>query len=128
MNTQPRKDLQVSQSQRGQVTILTLAGDLDVQSLPRVRQALAEAMDAGRLKVLIDAAKVDYIDSSGLGLLIGTLKRIKELGGALKLVGLNAYMLGIFRLIHLDYVLETFDNLEKALASFEPATATRAGR
>ena len=105
---------------------MKLSGDLDSQNLPAARKVLAESLEAGNKKILIDLEGVGYIDSSGLGFFIGSLKKIKELGGDLKLFKLNAYMLGIFRLIHLDYVLELHEDMEKAISSFEKAkTASR---
>jgi anti-sigma B factor antagonist len=113
------KPLNIAKSRSGAVTVMKFSGDLDLQSLPEAKKSLADLMDAGQVKILLDVEKVDYIDSSGLGFLIGSLKRVRELKGEMKLVGLNAYMLGIFRLIHLDYVLPIFDSVEKAMASFE---------
>lgn len=117
--TSSPKPLNIAKSRNGAVTVMKFSGDLDLQSLPEAKKSLADLMDAGQVKILLDVEKVDYIDSSGLGFLIGSLKRVRELKGEMKLVGLNAYMLGIFRLIHLDYVLPIFDSVEKAMASFE---------
>lgn len=123
---QTPKPLSIATSEKDGVTILKLEGDLDNQSLPIARQALAAAVDAGKKRLLFDLERVDYVDSSGLGFFIATLKRVKEIGGEVKLLKLNAYMLGIFRLIHLDYVLDLYDDPEKAMASFGSAAKAAA--
>ena len=76
------------------------------------------AAPTGPLKIIIDLEDVEYIDSSGLGFFIGTLKKVKELKGDLKLAHLNAYMMGIFKLINMHYIIEIHENLEKAIKSF----------
>lgn len=115
--------LKIVRTDRGGVHVLKLSGDLDSQGLPAAKTALSELLDSGRMKILLDVEDVAFIDSAGLGFFIGTLKKMKELGGELKLYKLNAYMLGIFRLLRLDYVLELYDDMEKALASFDGAKA-----
>ena len=123
---QAGKPLAIQTSEKGGILILKFTGDLDNASLPVARQALATAVDQGKKRLLLDLERVDYVDSSGLGFFIGTLKKMKEIGGEVKLLRLNAYMLGIFRLIHLDYVLELYDDPEKALASFGSAAKAAA--
>lgn len=115
--------LQVTLDQRGHVTIFRLGGDLDNRTLDSAKAAVQKTLDEGHLQLLMDLAQVRYVDSAGLGFFIGTLKRVREAGGELKLLNLNAYMLGIFRLISLDYVLDLHDDLDRALGSFGPPPA-----
>jgi anti-sigma B factor antagonist len=83
----------------------------------------------GPLKIVIDLEGCEYIDSSGLGFFIGSLKKIKEQKGDLKLAHLNAYMMGIFKLINMHYIIEIHENLEKAIKSFgSPRRASASGR
>ncbi len=117
-STSAQKPLTISTVEKGSVTILRLTGDLDNQSLATAKEALQILIDSGRLQIIFDLEEVGYIDSSGLGFFIGSLKSVKQKKGNVKLARLNAYMLGIFKLIHLDYVLEIHEDLEAALASF----------
>jgi anti-anti-sigma factor len=132
-----RSTLSVTRSKKGRIQVLHFSGDLDMRTLSQAREAIGEILDPeparrpakgkkaaarppGPPNVVIDLSKVEYIDSSGLGFFIGSLKKIKEFKGSLKLANLNAYMLGIFRLINMHYIIDVFDDLEKAVSSFGP--------
>lgn len=71
------------------VTVVSLAGDLDFKSAGPVRRALADLLDHGQAKLVVDLAAVAYIDSSGLGVLVATLKQARGLGGDLRLCALQ---------------------------------------
>lgn len=68
---------------------LTLAGDLDVGSVPRLRAALQEAVDDGPEVIELDLGGVDFVDSTGLGVLIGAHRRAGETGGRLVAVAVS---------------------------------------
>ena len=110
----------------GDVSILRLSGDLDGQHMADAKTTLANLFGEGRKKILFDLGKVAYIDSSGLGFFIGALKKAREVKGCVKLLGLNAYMLGIFRLINLDRILDIYDDEKAALASFGTSSSASA--
>jgi stage II sporulation protein AA (anti-sigma F factor antagonist) len=143
--TKPRA-LTISSERKGDVWVLHFAGDLDLKSLPLAKKTLGELIESsvpdapkkarskkeaasGPLQLVIDLENVDYIDSSGLGFFIGSLKRIKELKGNLKLARLNAYLMGIFRLINMHYIIEVYDDLNKAVNSMtSPRSAVAAAQ
>jgi anti-anti-sigma factor len=98
------------------VIILKLKGDLDMYTLPFAKEKIKELLEKKKFsKLVLDLEEMDYIDSSGLGFFIGTLKKLRDHGGDLKLINLNSYIKGIFRLIQLDYVVEVCENKEEAL-------------
>lgn len=101
------------------ITLLRVTGDLDMYTLPKAKNIIKQIMDSGHHRILIDLENMDYIDSSGLGFFIGTLKKLKEKGGALKLINLNSYIQGIFKLINLNYIIEIFEDQETAVAHFK---------
>ncbi len=100
------------------ITLLRITGDLDMYTLPKAKSVINELMENERFKLLIDLRSMDYIDSSGLGFFIGTLKKLKEKGGDLKLINLNNYIQGIFKLINLNYIIDTFDDQAAAIERF----------
>ena len=63
----------------------------------------------------MDLKEMDYIDSSGLGFFIATLKKLRDHNGDLKIINLNSYIKGIFRLIQLDYVIEICEDENSAI-------------
>lgn len=66
-------------------TVVSLTGEIDVTTAPRLREYLAgaQAADPG---VIVDLTRVDFLDSAGLGVLVGALKRARARGGTLQLV------------------------------------------
>lgn len=94
--------------------ILSLVGDLDMWTLPLAKERINGLVNEGKVKIILDLERMNYIDSSGLGFFIGTLKKLRDAGGDLILVNLNAYIYGIFKLIQLQHIIKTFDSLDEA--------------
>jgi anti-sigma B factor antagonist len=98
--------------------VLSLIGDLDMWTLPRAKEQINELVENGKVKIVLDLERTNYIDSSGLGFFIGTLKKLRDTGGELVLINLNAYIYGIFQLIQLQHIIKTYDSLEEASKEF----------
>jgi len=98
--------------------VLSLIGDLDMWTLPQAKEEISKLLSEKKVKVILDLEKTNYIDSSGLGFFIGTLKKLKDTGGDLILINLNAYIYGIFQLIQLQHIIKTYDSLEEASKNF----------
>ncbi|MFN8035452.1 MAG: STAS domain-containing protein [Acidimicrobiia bacterium] len=73
----------------GGVPVVSLRGEVDVASSPDLRDCLYRTIARGTERVVVDLAGLTFIDSSGLGVLVGALKRIRERGGELELRGLH---------------------------------------
>lgn len=58
--------------------MMRIAGEIDVATAPRVRDELTAVLDAGARRVILDLGAVDFVDSSGLGVLVGALRRLQE--------------------------------------------------
>jgi anti-sigma B factor antagonist len=102
----------------GDVTILDLKGELDTYSCPAVRDTIVRLVDEGKKQVLLNMAGVEYIDSAGLGTLVGGLKRATEHDGILKIEHANEQLQKVFNITGLVRVFEQFDDERSALASF----------
>jgi anti-sigma B factor antagonist len=103
----------------GGVSILDLSGKIvlgegDVQVKERIKDLLSD----GQRRILLNLAEVNYIDSAGLGTLIGSYTTVKRDGGSLKLVNLTKRIQDLLAITKLITVFETFDNEAEALASF----------
>lgn len=68
---------------------VAVRGEVDVATAPAVREALYRLFDAGARHVVVDLGEMTFIDSSGLGVLVGALRRAREAGGRLELVNLQ---------------------------------------
>ncbi|MFC1745394.1 anti-sigma factor antagonist [Candidatus Riflebacteria bacterium] len=102
--------------------VIHLKGDLDMYTLPVAKEKMKEVLADKIKRVIIDLENVNYIDSSGLGFFIGTLKKMREFEGELKLIKLTPYIYGIFKLIQLHQIISIHESEDEALNAFdEPA-------
>lgn len=84
----------------------------------QLKQCLSDAMDDGYKKIIIDLSECDFVDSSFLGVLVNSLKKVVRLEGDLKLVGFRPAVRSMFELTRLFRVFETFNNLQEAVKSY----------
>lgn len=99
-------------------------GDIDLYTLEDAKSLIGRIVDEGHDRLIFDMEGVKYVDSSGLGLFVGSLKKVRERGGDIRIINLNAYMQGIFKLINLHKVLTVDEDQEAALAALrDHATA-----
>ncbi|MDP2233737.1 MAG: STAS domain-containing protein [Actinomycetota bacterium] len=106
-------DIKVDRSEG--LCVITLVGEVDVYTAPQLKERLVESIEGGCVNILVDLEQVGFIDSSGLGVLVGGLRRVKENSGAIRLVCSRENILKIFRITGLDKVFPIFDTLERAL-------------
>jgi anti-sigma B factor antagonist len=102
----------------GDVVVIEVDGQLIVGNRQELKQKVLDEAESGARKVLIDFAKAGYIDSSGLGVLVSLAKRLRELGGDLRLANLNDDLQTLFELTKLDSLFQIADTRERALESF----------
>ena len=98
-------------------TVLIPRGDIDVATAARLKEAVTELLVAGDLDVLVDLAEVEFIDSTGLGALVGSRRRALALNGSFALVCAEQHLLKVFRLTGLDKVLAIAGTVEEAAAA-----------
>ena len=112
--------LRVEERENGDVTVLVLDGEmlLDDGDLA-FRRHIHDLVDRGRVKILVDLAGVTYIDSSGIGMMAAKLKTVRDKGGDLRLMRLNARGQRLFALVKLRSAFEIFEDEPMALRSFE---------
>lgn len=97
-------DLTVVRHSRDPFELLEVAGEIDVYTALRLREAIVAAIDDGHTRLIIDVEKVQFLDSTGLGVLVGALKRVRSDGGSLDIVCTHARLLKIFEITGLDKV------------------------
>lgn len=99
--------------------LLHIQGRLDAISAPTLKVDLKRLIQDGCMQLILDFSAVPFIDSSGLAALVSGLKMIREIGGALKLVGLTRQTRMVFELTLLDRIFEFYDSVEAATASLK---------
>jgi len=102
---------------QGGIVALDLEGEVDVYTAPLLRQEIMNQVEKGTKYILVHLEKVEYLDSTGLGILIGGVKRLKEQGGALKLVGPSPRISRIFDITGLNRIFDVYATQTEALAS-----------
>jgi anti-sigma B factor antagonist len=107
-------ELQIATDNTGPSCIIALSGEVDVYTSPRLKQEIIDAVDSGCLHIVVDLEKLNFIDSSGLGVLVSGLRRVKERGGSLRLVCTKDSILKIFRITGLDKVFPVFAAVDEA--------------
>jgi len=112
--------LEIAESVREDVVILTLKGRLTLGESNLVREKIAALSAAGKHNVVVDLGAVDYIDSTGLGILVICFTSLKKQGGALKLVNPNKRNVELLLLTKLHTVFEVFNEDQDAVNSFFP--------
>lgn len=99
------------------IKALDLKGEVDVYTAPVLRQEIVNLVDSGVKHVIINLTRVEYLDSTGLGILIGGIKRLKEQGGSLRLVGPSARITRIFEITGLNKIFDVYATEQDALAA-----------
>ena len=104
--------------QRGAVGVLTVTGQMTASNADRIREeALMQFGNHEDVKChVIDMAAVDFLDSSGLGVLVTLLKRLAEKGGRLRLAGLQKKVRVVFEITRMYKVFDIFETVDEALA------------
>ncbi|MDQ2663071.1 MAG: STAS domain-containing protein [Candidatus Eremiobacteraeota bacterium] len=106
--------VQVREAQ-GETYVVDLNGEIDVYTSPKVKDAIGELIDKGHYNLVINLEKVRYIDSTGLGVLIGGLKRVRERGGTVNLVCTNPQIKKIFDITGLVKIFGIYDDEDAAM-------------
>ena len=96
-------------------TVVAVSGELDVYTAPKLRDTIAELLAAGVYDVIIDMLDVEFLDSSGLGVLVGALKKVRAHDGSLQLICNQSRVLKIFRITGLAEVFVIHESADAAL-------------
>ncbi len=110
-------DLSLNTRTQGEHTVLEVGGEVDVYTAPALRDRITDVLDAGQHLLVIDLGGVEFLDSTGLGVLVAGLNRAREVGGSLALVCPQERVLKLFRITGLDEVFTVHGTVDEALAS-----------
>ncbi|MGZ6266911.1 MAG: STAS domain-containing protein, partial [Candidatus Limnocylindrales bacterium] len=83
---------------------------------PKLREQLIDLVSSGHYNLVVDMEGVEFLDSTGLGVLVGGLKRVRAHGGALRLVCTQERILKVFRITGLTKVFPIHSSVEAAIA------------
>jgi anti-sigma B factor antagonist len=110
-------------------TVVAVGGEIDVASAPQLRDCLNQTIDAGNRQLVVDLRRVSFMDSVGLGVLVGALRRLRgHHDGLIRLIcAPNGLVVRILRLTGLDRVFPLHASLADALGGAPGHAADRSG-
>lgn len=96
-------------------TVIEVGGEIDVYTAPKLRERLVGLVESGSYRLIVDMESVEFLDSTGLGVLVGGLKRVRAHDGSLDLVCTQERILKIFRITGLTKVFGIHDTVDEAI-------------
>ena len=110
-------DLSLETREVADRTVVTVGGEIDVYTAPKLRDKITELVNAGHHDLLVDMEKVEFLDSTGLGVLVGGLKKVRAQEGSMELICSQDRLLKIFRITGLAKVFKIHDSDTTALGA-----------
>ncbi|MBV9440284.1 MAG: STAS domain-containing protein [Candidatus Eremiobacteraeota bacterium] len=118
-NNQRDEEVDIRVHVAEQMRVFEIAGTLDIATAPSVRAALTEASEHGDHRLVVDLTRLEFLDSTGLGALIGAQRRAKEFGGEVRLVAQEGQILRLLRITGLLRVFAVYPTLDDAVSDGE---------
>lgn len=101
------------------IRVIKVYGELDALVAPLLKEKIAKQIELDVTRFIIDCTGLIHINSLAMGILRGKLRVVRDLGGDIKLVGLNDHIKTIFEMIGLDELFDIYLTEEEAIANFK---------
>lgn len=98
-------------------TVVEVHGEVDVYTAPMLRERLIELISGGARSLVVDLSRVDFLDSTGLGVLVGALKRVRSANGDLNVVCTTERIRKIFEITGLGTIFGLHTTVDEAIAA-----------
>jgi len=105
----------------GEATLVELDGEIDLHSAPDIKAALIELGTSPAARIAVDLSAVSFLDSTGIGALVGALKKTRECGGQMAFYGARDRVKRVFQIAGLLGALPFYPSREGALAALLPS-------
>jgi anti-sigma B factor antagonist len=96
-------------------SVVSVYGELDVATAPSLRERLVDLIGDGSTKLVLDLEGVDFLDSTGLGVIVSALKRTRTQGGDMRLVCTQGRIRRLFEITGLDKAITLVPSLDAAV-------------
>ena len=110
-------DLKLGHHAQDGIEVIDVQGEIDMYTAPRLRELLIDLVSKGSCQLVVNLDKVGFLDSTGLGVLVGGLKRVRAHDGSLDLVCTQQRILKIFRITGLTQVFGIYQTVDQAIAA-----------
>jgi anti-sigma B factor antagonist len=112
-------DLKLGHYNKDGIEVIDVAGEIDISTAPRLRDLLIELVSKNNYQLVVNMDKVEFLDSTGLGVLVGGLRRVRTHDGSLDLVCTREPILKIFRITGLTKVFGIHETVDQAIAAMK---------
>jgi anti-sigma B factor antagonist len=102
-------ELTISVAENGTSRLVKLEGTCDLATAPDLRQALQPLVPPDVQEVVVDMTALEFIDSTGLGVILGSMRRLREGGGVLRIAGASGTVRRVLEITDLDKVIPLVD-------------------
>jgi anti-sigma B factor antagonist len=99
--------------------VIEVSGEVDLFTAPELKTLITEGMENGTSQIVIDLSATSFLDSSGLGVLIGAVKRLRDRDGKLTIVNVDSNIAKTFEITGLDQIFTICATREEALAALD---------
>ena len=110
-------DLKLGRYNKDGIEVIDVGGEIDIYTAPRLRELLIDLVSTDNYQLIVNMDQVEFLDSTGLGVLVGGLKRVRAHDGSLDLVCTQARILKIFRITGLTKVFGIHETVDQAIAA-----------
>ncbi len=110
--------MEIKKREENDVVILEIEGEIDLYNAPTLKDVIKDYIGQQKYNIVINLAKVSYIDSSGIGALISSLSNLKKYQGGLKITNVTGSVRKVFELTKLTNFFEIYDDENSAIQSF----------
>ena len=110
-------DLKLGHYDKDGIEVIDVQGEIDMYTAPRLRELLIDLVSKGSYQLVVNLDEVGFLDSTGLGVLVGGLRRVRAHDGSLDLVCTREPILKIFRITGLTEVFGIYETVDQAIAA-----------
>ena len=109
------------------IVVMVVSGPMDVATTPRLRNLLVRVIDDGHHRLVLDVSGVDFIDSIGLGVIVGMVHRLRPHDGSLAIAAPTEQTRAIFQITQLVRVIALHDTTDSAVNAVRNGEAIVSG-
>ena len=110
-------DLKLGHYAKDGIEVIDVQGEIDIYTAPRLRELLIDLVSKGSYQLVVNLGKVGFLDSTGLGVLVGGLKRVRAHDGSLDLVCTQQRILKTIKITGLTRAFGIYETVDQAIAA-----------